>query len=166
MWSDESTFTQFLQAHTSRVWREPEDEWSIFCAAATVKHSPSRMHWGCFSRKGVGPIVPLYESVTGTSHVKILRYRVLPTMRRMFPKGDGLFQKDNAPPHKSKVAGEFRKKKGLVVLSWPAQALTSTLLRTCGLRSNEACINVCQNQQTLFSLKGMSGTRGGRFRAR
>ena len=126
MWSDESTFTQFPQAHTSRVWREPEDEWSIFCAAATVKHSPSRMHWGCFSRKGVGPIIPLYESVTGTSHVKILRYRALPAMRRTFPKGDGLFQEDNAPPHTLKVAGEFRKKRACVFFLGPLKALTST----------------------------------------
>jgi len=122
LWSDEATFTQFPQARTSRVWREPEDEWSLSCASATVKHSPSRMHWGCFSRKGVGPIVPLHGSVTGSTHVEVLRKRALPTMRQMFPKGDGWFQEDNAAPHKSKVAGEFRAKKGLRVLSWPAQS--------------------------------------------
>jgi transposase len=40
----------------------------------------------------------------------------------MFPKGDGWFQEDNAAPHKSNVAKEFRAKKGMRVLSWPAQS--------------------------------------------
>ena len=107
MWSDESTFTQFQQNRCSRVWREPEDKWKPSCIAATVKHSPSRMHWGCFSRQGLGPIVPLTGTATGASHVEILRKYVKPTMRRVFPNGDGWFQEDNARPHKSKVAMAF-----------------------------------------------------------
>jgi len=65
LWSDESTFTQFQQARNCRVWREPSEEWDLDCLVATVKHSPSRMHWGCFSWFGVGPLVPLYKSVKG-----------------------------------------------------------------------------------------------------
>ena len=122
LWSDESTFTQFQQSRTSRVWREPAEEWSLSCVSATVKHSPSRMHWGCFSRQGVGPIVPLQGSATGATHVEILRKYVVPTMRRMFPNGDGLFQEDNATPHRSKIAAAFRAEKDLHTLSWPAQS--------------------------------------------
>jgi transposase len=48
LWSDESTFTQFQQARNCRVWREPSEEWDLDCLVATVKHSPSRMHWGVF----------------------------------------------------------------------------------------------------------------------
>ncbi|CAB4402436.1 unnamed protein product [Rhizophagus irregularis] len=91
MWSDESTFSQFQQNRCSRVWREPKDEWNISCVSATVKHSPSRMHWGCFSRQGVGPIVPLSGTATGASHVVILQKYVIPTMRRTFLNGDGWF---------------------------------------------------------------------------
>jgi len=50
LWSDESTFSQFQQSRSSRVWREPSEEWAVTCLSATVKHPPSRMHWGCFSR--------------------------------------------------------------------------------------------------------------------
>src|SRR5262245_10958722 len=71
------------------------------------KHSPSRMHWGCFSRQGVRPIVPLHGQVTGSTHVEILRKYAMPTMRRMFPRGDGWLQEDNARPHKSQVAAAF-----------------------------------------------------------
>ena len=45
----ESTFTQFQQGHQRMVWREPEEELNPDCISVTVKHSPSKMFWGCFS---------------------------------------------------------------------------------------------------------------------
>jgi len=122
LWSDESTFSQFQQSQCSRVWREPSEEYNISCVSATVKHSPSRMFWGCFSRQGVGPIVPLFGTATGTSHVTILQRFVMRTMRRVFPNGDGWFQEDNARLHTSKVAKKFHTENGLRKLSWPAQS--------------------------------------------
>ena len=117
LWSDESTFIQFQQSRTCRVWKEPADEWSLLCVSATVKHSPSRMHWGYFSRQGLGPIVPLQGSATGITHVEILRKYVVSTMWRMFPNGDELFQEDNAAPHRLKIAAAFRVEKDLHILS-------------------------------------------------
>jgi transposase len=46
----------------------------------------------------------------------------MPTMRRVFLNGDGLFQEDNARPHKSKVAKKFHTENDLRILSWPAQS--------------------------------------------
>jgi hypothetical protein len=80
------------------------------------------MHWGCFSRQGLGPLVPLLESVTGRSHVKTLRRHGMPTMKKFFPNGDGWFMEDNARPHKTKAAEEFRAKHNLRTLPWPAQS--------------------------------------------
>ena len=122
LWSDESTFSQFQQSRNCRVWREPNDEWSTSCLSATVKHSPSIMHWGCFSWHGMGPIVPLRCSVTGAAYVDTLRRHAVPTFRRMYPGGDGWFQHDNATSHTSKVAKEFLAKSGMQVLDWPAQS--------------------------------------------
>ncbi len=87
-----------------------------------VKHSPSRMYWGYFSRKGIGPIVPLSGSATGDSHVIILRKYVIPAMKKTFPNNNGWFQEDNARPHKSKVAMAFQIENGICTLSWPAQS--------------------------------------------
>jgi len=122
LWSDESTFSQFQQSRTCRVWREPIEEWLVSCISATVRHSPSLMHWGCFSWHGKGPIVPLYRSVTGTAYVDTLRKHAVPTIRRLFPRRNGWFQHDNATPHKSNVAKAFLTKSRMRVLDWPAQS--------------------------------------------
>jgi len=53
---------------------------------------------------------------------------VIPTLHRYFPRGNGIFQEDNAPP---KVAMAARENAGIVVLDWPAQ---SPDLRIFGLR--------------------------------
>ncbi|GBB88543.1 hypothetical protein RclHR1_15090002 [Rhizophagus clarus] len=65
----------------TRKWRrcEPGEELNPDCVAVTVKHSPSRMFWSCFSWYGLGPIVPLKGSVTGQTHAKIIQDYVIPT---------------------------------------------------------------------------------------
>ncbi|GET53494.1 transposable element Tcb1 transposase isoform X2 [Rhizophagus irregularis DAOM 181602=DAOM 197198] len=80
------------------------------------------MFWGCFSWRGLGPIVPLKGSVTGKTHAKIIQDYVIPTLDEHFPCGNGIFQEDNAPPHHSKVAMAAREDAKIVVLQWPAQS--------------------------------------------
>ena len=86
------------------------------------------MHWDCFSRQGLGPIIPLQGSATGTSYVEILHKYVILTIRRMFSNEDGLFQKDNAAPHRSKIAVVFCTEKDLHILSWPVQSSDFNLI--------------------------------------
>ncbi len=104
LFSDESTFTQFQQGHQGKVWCEPGEELNPDCIAVTVKHSPSRMFWGCFSWRGFGPIVLLKGSVTGQTHAEIIYDYVVPTLDEHFPCGNGIFQEDNAPSYYSKTA--------------------------------------------------------------
>ena len=59
LWTDESTFSQFQNNRQCRVWRESQEEFAISCLSATVKHSPNCMFWGCFSYKGLGPLVAM-----------------------------------------------------------------------------------------------------------
>jgi len=122
LFSDESTFTQFQQGRQGKVWREPGEELNPDCIASTVKHSPSKMFWGCFSWNGLGPIVPLKGSVTGETHAETIRKYVVPTLQKHFPRGNGIFQEDNATPHRSKVAKAARENAEIVMLPWPAQS--------------------------------------------
>ncbi|CAB5369723.1 unnamed protein product [Rhizophagus irregularis] len=122
LFSDESTFTQFQQGRQGMVWREPGEELNPDCISVTVKHSPSKMFWGCFSWSGLGPIVPLNGSVTGQTHAQVINDFVVPTLHTHFPQGNGIFQEDNAVPHRSGVATAARENAGIVTLDWPAQS--------------------------------------------
>jgi len=122
LFSDESTFTQFQQGRQGKVWREPGEQLNPDCIAVTVKHSPSRMFWGSFCWHGLGTIVPLKGSATGQTHVKIINDYVVPTLHEYFPRGNGIFQEDNAPPHRSKVAVAARENAKIKTLGWPAQS--------------------------------------------
>lgn len=81
VWTDESTFSQFQKSGWGRVWREPGDEFHKDCIASTVKHSPQRMFWACFSFLGLGPIIPLEGSVTGKAYKEVLATYAIPTLK-------------------------------------------------------------------------------------
>ena len=58
IWSDESQFTVFRNDGPTRVWRRDGTRYSIENLVPSVKHGGGRiMVWGCFSRKGLGPLV-------------------------------------------------------------------------------------------------------------
>ncbi|GBB92696.1 hypothetical protein RclHR1_20430003 [Rhizophagus clarus] len=73
-------------------------------------------------RGRLGPIILLKGSVTGQIHAKTIKDYVVPTLQIHFPRGNGIFQEDNAPPHCSKVAATTCENAGIVVLDWPVQS--------------------------------------------
>ena len=107
--SDESTFSQFQTSRWGQVWRKSVEEFHEDCIASTVKQSPKRMFWGCFSWVGLGPIFPLVGPVTGATYREVLETYAVPTLkehaRRV--KKKFVFQEDNAPVHTAKVARGF-----------------------------------------------------------
>jgi transposase len=124
LWTDESTFSQFQKSGWGRVLREPREEFHEDCIAATVKHSPQRMFWACFSFFGLGPLIPLIGSVTGEVHRETLDKYAIPTLKAQARKQKKkiLLQEDNAPVHTAKVARNFLLSKRVPLLPWPAQS--------------------------------------------
>ena len=126
IWTDESTLSQFQKSGWGRVWRKPEEEFHEDCIASTVKHSPQRMFWACFSFLKLGPIVPLNikGSVTGNVSKEILSTYAVPTLKGFSQKTRKkyIFQEDNAPVHTSKIAREFLHSQNIEVLPWPPQS--------------------------------------------
>ena len=124
LWSDETTIRLF-QGSPGRVWREPHEKWEIDCIGCTVKRSPGRMYWGCFSWFGVGALVPLKSNATGASHLEILRRYVVPAINKFpsnYRRGRPTFVQDNARPHVATVAKEFLEEHRIRVMNWPPQS--------------------------------------------
>ena len=90
----------------------------------TVKQSPKRTFWGCFSWVGLGPIFPLVGPVTGATYREVLETYAVPTLkehaRRV--KKKFVFQEDNAPVPTAKVARDFLHSKKVELLPWPPQS--------------------------------------------
>ena len=63
------------------------------------------MVWGCFSWHGLGPLLVIDGSIPGETYTQLLEEHVYPTMLVMFDGVEnGIFQDDNAPPHRSRTA--------------------------------------------------------------
>jgi transposase len=113
------------------------------------------MFWGCFSHKGLGPLVEIKGSVTGEVHAKTLRRYAFPTMRKVFPQGNGIFQEDNASPHTSKIARAAREASGMQFLSWPAQSPDLNPIENLWQDVKRAVYNQPKKPKNLKELKRM-----------
>ena len=78
------------------------------------------MVWGCVSWVGLGPLICLEANITGAGYAGLIRTHVHPTMEAMFDGVDNaLFQDDNAPPHRSRLAQEQFDVCNIERMDWP-----------------------------------------------
>ncbi|CAJ0879418.1 15300_t:CDS:2, partial [Entrophospora sp. SA101] len=42
----------------------------------------------------------------GQTYVKVLQKHAIPSLYKLVPRNQGIFQEDNAPPHRSKIAAD------------------------------------------------------------
>ncbi|CAJ0840385.1 17480_t:CDS:2, partial [Entrophospora sp. SA101] len=57
----------------------------------------------------------------GQTYAKVLQKHAIPSLYKLVPRNQGIFQEDNAPPHRSKIAADVRNASNIPVLPWPAQ---------------------------------------------
>ena len=82
IWSDESRFTLFQNDSPSRVWRKNGTRYNIKNLTPTVKHGGGGvMMWGCFSGKGLGPLVKVDGKMNRLDYIDILNKHLLPFIR-------------------------------------------------------------------------------------
>ena len=104
----------------SWVWRETSEEWSPDCVSVTA---PVECSGDVFQHMDLDQsflwlvqlLVQLLVQCTGRS----FKSKFYLQWSAFSP---GWFQDDNASPHRSKIAIEFREEKSLRTLSWPAQS--------------------------------------------
>ena len=81
------------------------------------------MVWGCFSGKGLGPLVRVDRKMNRFDYIQILETYLLLLINRYFSRRGYLFQHDNAPVHTAKTVEEwFAEKKIKMLANWPSQS--------------------------------------------
>ncbi len=122
IFSDESKFNLFYSDGRQMVWRTPDSGLENKNLNKTIKHGGgSVMVWACFSYYGIGKLVIIDGSLTGTRYVDLLS-RNLYESANMMGLESFIFQQDNDPKHTSSIANEYFEHKGIDVLEWPPQS--------------------------------------------
>ena len=81
------------------------------------------MVWGCFSGKGLGPLVRVDGKINHQDYIRILDENLLPLIQSDFNGKGYAFQDDNAPVHTAKgVTNWIGEKKIKILPDWPSQS--------------------------------------------
>ncbi|KAG1664879.1 Transposable element Tc3 transposase [Nymphon striatum] len=85
---------------------------------STSKEASESAKQPCICRR----LVSVEGMMNSDKYKAVLQTHLLPTMRRDFPDGDGIFQQDLAPCHTSCKMRTFFEESGLEVLDWPGNS--------------------------------------------
>ncbi|KAI5117840.1 hypothetical protein M0805_008112 [Coniferiporia weirii] len=127
IFSDESKFQLFKSDGHQYCYIKPGQALSARFTKKTVKHGGgSIMVWGCITGQGMGQLHRIEGIMCGLDYVQILDKHYLGTLKKLKLKHTGksrvIFQQDNDPKHKSKVAEAWFQKKHVKQLPWPASS--------------------------------------------
>ena len=90
----------------------------------SIKHGGGGlMLWGCFSGKGLGPLVKVDGKMKHQDYIQILELNLLPFINNNYNRRGYLFQDDNAPVHIAKNVKKWIETKKIKILeNWPSQS--------------------------------------------
>ena len=81
------------------------------------------MVWGCMGWNGVGIMAEVEGRMDAKQYMDILEGNLLTSIQQSgISQEDLLFQQDNDPKHKSKIAIQWFKDQGITLLDWPPQS--------------------------------------------
>jgi hypothetical protein len=121
IWSDESPFT-FIMKGRERVRRLKNERYSPHCITATVKHDKKINVWGCFNGSGVGNFYLVPGIMDRFEYLNILRTQLRPSIDKLAPHGNFIFQHDNDPKHTAIVVKSYIRDNQITTLQWPSQS--------------------------------------------
>ena len=84
------------------VIRTKNEAFHPHCLKRSVKFPQTVMVWGCMSNNGVGNLHFIDGMVNAVKYQCILEQSLLPSLERLHPEGDYVFQEDGASSHTAK----------------------------------------------------------------
>jgi transposase len=124
VWSDETKINCLGSDGRKWVWKKAGEGLSERLVMGTKKFGGgSLMMWGCMLWDGVGFACKIDGRMDRELYTKILEDELQESLA-YYQKNPSsiIFQQDNDPKHKSKMAITWLKDHGFQVLSWPAQS--------------------------------------------
>lgn len=128
IFSDESKFMLFKSDGRQYCWIRPGQALDERFTKKTIKHGGgSLMIWGCISGRGMGRLHRIEGIMKGPDYVEILEKSYLGSLKDLKMRRTGnssaIFQQDNDPKHRCKVAEAWFSQKKIKRLTWPPSSL-------------------------------------------
>ena len=143
IFSDE---TQVVLDHSRNVfvWRRPSERWRPECLGKLQgRRRISVMFWGCVTYHRVGKLVPVDGIINSEKYINILDENLWPVIAKHFIDRPYIFQDDNAPVHRSKLATNWKTENKINGMTWPAQSsdlnIIENIWRTIKIRLQTKC---------------------------
>jgi transposase len=124
IWSDETKINRLGSDGRYWVWKEVGEGLSDRLVQGTQKFGGGNiMMWGCMGWDGVGYATRIEGKMDAQLYVSILEDKLQESLH-YFDKSasDIIFQQDNDPKHKSKLAQKWFDDHDFNVMKWPAQS--------------------------------------------
>jgi transposase len=124
MWSDDTKINCLGSDGQQWVWIRPGQELSDAAIQPTAHSGGGSIQiWGCFCWDGPGYATKIEDTVTKEVYVEILEDELMQTLEYYGKEvEDIIFQQDNAPAHKSKLATNWLADNGFEVMEWPSNS--------------------------------------------
>ena len=93
------------------------------CSDSTAEEGAGELNvWGCFTAHGVGNLYLVNGILEQIQYRNIITTKMIPSVRRLFPEGDWIFQQDNDPKHTAHSVRALFRDMAIPVLPWPSQS--------------------------------------------
>lgn len=115
LFSDETKFLLGSRKHLIRRYKGEKKY------KRTFKHPGGVNVWGCFGSRGFGEIHIFPENMTAAIYVDILGRHLLRSAKRTVP-ANWIFQDDNDPKHRSRLAKQWLRDHNIKCLGWPSNS--------------------------------------------
>ena len=124
IWSDETKINRLGSDGRKWVWKKRGAQLMDKEVRGTLKFGGGHlMMWGCMTSRGVGFACRIDGSMDAPLYVSILDDELQKTMEYFdLEWGEMIFQQDNDPKHKSKLATQWFQDNDVEVMFWPAQS--------------------------------------------